>query len=111
MRVEGRAFAAVPAERPEPWAADLAGEGVDTALVAPVGRKDGPWGVIAVLGERDAFGEDDVSFLQAVANVLGAVADAGARGGARDAAQRSQRMESSASSPAAWRTTSTTCSP
>ena len=94
LRVEGRAFAAVPAERPEPWAADLAGEGVDTALVAPVGRRDGPWGVIAVLGERDAFGEDDVSFLQAVANVLGAVLTRAREEELESQLSQSQRLES-----------------
>ena len=94
VRVEGRAFAAVPAERPEPWAADLAGEGVDTALVAPVGRRDGPWGVIAVLGERDAFGEDDVSFLQAVANVLGAVLTRAREEELESQLSQSQRLES-----------------
>ena len=94
VRVEGRAFAALPAERPEPWAADLAGEGVDTALVAPVGRRDGPWGVIAVLGERDAFGEDDVSFLQAVANVLGAVLTRAREEELESQLSQSQRLES-----------------
>ena len=94
LRVEGRAFAALPAERPEPWAADLAGEGVDTALVAPVGRRDGPWGVIAVLGERDAFGEDDVSFLQAVANVLGAVLTRAREEELESQLSQSQRLES-----------------
>ena len=94
VRVEGRAFAAVPAERPEPWAADLAGEGVDTALVAPVGRRDGPWGVIAVLGERDAFGDDDVSFLQAVANVLGAALTRAREEELESQLSQSQRLES-----------------
>ncbi len=94
LRVEGRAFAALPAERPEPWAADLAGEGVDTALVAPVGRRDGPWGVIAVLGERDASGDDDVSFLQAVANVLGAVLTRAREEELESQLSQSQRLES-----------------
>jgi two-component system, cell cycle sensor histidine kinase and response regulator CckA len=44
------------------------------ALVARIERKDGSWGVIVVLRPgAGSFGDDDMSFVQAVANVLGAV--------------------------------------
>ena len=94
VRVEGRAFAAVPAERPEPWAADLAGEGVDTALVAPVGRRDGPWGVIAVLGRAPRVRPGRRELPEAVANVLGAALTRARQQQLESQLSQSRRLES-----------------
>jgi signal transduction histidine kinase/CheY-like chemotaxis protein len=74
--------------------------GTPTALVhgglgARIERKDGSWGVIVVLqgGERD-FGDDDVNFVQAVANVLSAVVARAREEQLESQLQQSRRLES-----------------
>ncbi len=65
------------------------------ALCAPIARKDGPWGVIVVLHERARdLGDDDVSFLQTVANVLGAVVARAREEQLEAQLQQSRRLES-----------------
>jgi signal transduction histidine kinase len=65
------------------------------AIGARIARKDGSWGVIAVLHDstRD-FGDDDRSFLQAVANVLGAVVMRAREEQLEAQLQQSRRLES-----------------
>ena len=65
------------------------------ALGARIGRKDGSWGVMVVIHEhaRD-FGDDDASFLQAVANVLGAVVTRAREEQLEAQLQQSRRLES-----------------
>jgi signal transduction histidine kinase len=65
------------------------------ALCARIARKDGAWGVIVVVHEhaRD-FGDDDVSFLEAVANVLGAVVTRAREEQLEAQLQQSRRLES-----------------
>ena len=65
------------------------------ALGARIARKDGSWGVIVVLHERaHAFGDDDRSFLQAVANVLGAVVTRAREDQLEAQLEQSRRLES-----------------
>ena len=65
------------------------------ALGARIARKDGSWGVIVVLHERARdFGDDDRSFLQAVANVLGAVVARAREEQLEAQLQQSRRLES-----------------
>jgi signal transduction histidine kinase len=65
------------------------------ALGARIARKDGSWGVIVVLHEgAHDFGEDDRSFLQAVANVLGAVVARAREEQLEAQLQQSRRLES-----------------
>jgi signal transduction histidine kinase len=68
---------------------------VGRALCARIARKDGTWGVMVVVHEhaRD-FGDDDVSFLQAVANVLGAVVTRAREEQLEAQLQQSRRLES-----------------
>jgi signal transduction histidine kinase len=64
-------------------------------LSARIARKDGSWGVIVVIRERARdFGDDDVSFLQAVANVLGAVVTRAREEQLEAQLQQSRRLES-----------------
>ena len=65
------------------------------AVCAPIERKDGPWGVIAVLHESAGeLGDTDVSFVQAVANVLGAVVARAREEELEAQLQQSRRLES-----------------
>jgi signal transduction histidine kinase len=64
------------------------------ALGARIERKDGSWGVIVVEGGEREFGEDDVNFVQAVANVLGAVAARVREEQLEAQLQQSRRIES-----------------
>jgi signal transduction histidine kinase len=65
------------------------------ALCAPIGGKDGPWGVIAVLhGDARRLADADVSFVQAVANVLGAVVARSREEQLEAQLQQSRRLES-----------------
>src|SRR5688500_3865212 len=65
------------------------------ALAARIARKDRAWGVIVVLHERArGFGDDDRSFLQAVANVLGAVVMRAREEQLEAQLQQSRRLES-----------------
>jgi signal transduction histidine kinase len=64
-------------------------------LCARILRKDGPWGVIVVVHEHAPdFGDDDVSFVQAVANVLGAVVARAREEQLEAQLQQSRRLES-----------------
>jgi two-component system cell cycle sensor histidine kinase/response regulator CckA len=67
----------------------------DSGLCAPIEGKDGSWGVIAVL-HRDpkSFADDDVSFVQAVANVLAAVVARAREEQLEAQLQQSRRLES-----------------
>jgi signal transduction histidine kinase len=66
-----------------------------TALCARIERKDGVWGVIAVVHWRSHdFVEDDVSFVQAVANVLGALVARAREEQLEAQLQQSRRLES-----------------
>ena len=66
-----------------------------SALGARIARKDGSWGVIVVLHDRTRdFGADDRSFLQAVANVLGAVVTRAREEQLEAQLQQSRRLES-----------------
>jgi signal transduction histidine kinase len=64
------------------------------ALSAPIEGKDGPWGVITVLHGGGELGDDDVSFVQAVANVLGAVVARAREEQLEAQLQQSRRLES-----------------
>jgi len=65
------------------------------ALCARIERKDGVWGVIAVVHRRSRdFVEDDVSFVQAVANVLGALVARAREEQLEAQLQQSRRLES-----------------
>jgi signal transduction histidine kinase len=65
------------------------------ALCARVARKDGSWGAIVVVHEQAGdFGDDDVRFLQAVANVLGAVVARAREEQLEAQLQQSRRLES-----------------
>jgi signal transduction histidine kinase len=65
------------------------------ALCARIERKDGPWGVLAVIHPRARdFGDDDVSFVQAVANVLGAVVARAREEQLESQLQQARRLES-----------------
>jgi signal transduction histidine kinase len=65
------------------------------ALCAPIERKDGHWGVIAVLVPRGGgLGDADVSFVQAVGNVLGAVVGRAREEQLEAQLQQSRRLES-----------------
>jgi signal transduction histidine kinase len=65
------------------------------ALCAPIEGKDGPWGVIAVLhDDAGALGDADVSFVQAVANVIGAVVARAREEQLEAQLQQSRRLES-----------------
>jgi signal transduction histidine kinase len=65
------------------------------ALCAPIERKDGHWGVIAVLhGSASELRDEDVSFIQAVANVLGAVVARAREEQLEAQLQQSRRLES-----------------
>jgi len=65
------------------------------AIGARIARKDGSWGVIVVLHDRARdFGDDDRSFLQAVANVLGAVVTRAREEQLEAQLQQSRRLES-----------------
>jgi two-component system cell cycle sensor histidine kinase/response regulator CckA len=65
------------------------------AVCARIERKDGSWGVLAVLHRRARdFGDDDVSFVQAVANVLGAVVARAREEQLEAQLQQSRRLES-----------------
>jgi signal transduction histidine kinase len=65
------------------------------ALCARVERKDGTWGVIVVEDGGDAgFGDDDTSFVQAVANVLGAAVARAREEQLEAQLQQSRRLES-----------------
>jgi signal transduction histidine kinase len=65
------------------------------ALGARIARKDGSWGVMVVIHERARdFGDDDVSFLEAVANVLGAVVTRAREEQLEAQLQQSRRLES-----------------
>jgi len=64
-------------------------------LCARIERKDGPWGVLALAHPRAReLGDDDVSFVQAVANVLGAVAARAREEQLEAQLQQSRRLES-----------------
>ncbi len=65
------------------------------ALCARIERKDGAWGVMAVVhrSSRD-FADDDVSFVQAVANVLGALVARAREEQLEAQLQQSRRLES-----------------
>ena len=64
-------------------------------LCARIERKDGPWGVLAVVHRRAReLGDDDVSFVQAVANVLGAVVARAREEQLESQLQQSRRLES-----------------
>jgi signal transduction histidine kinase len=65
------------------------------ALCARIERKDGSWGMLAVVHRRARdLGDDDVSFVQAVANVLGAVAARAREEQLEAQLQQSRRLES-----------------
>ncbi|HKP21400.1 MAG TPA: ATP-binding protein [Thermoleophilaceae bacterium] len=64
------------------------------ALTAPIEGRDGPWGVITVLQENGELGDDDVSFVQGVANVLGAVVARAREEQLEAQLQQSRRLES-----------------
>jgi signal transduction histidine kinase len=65
------------------------------AVCARIERKDGSWGLLAVLHRRARdFGDDDVSFVQAVANVLGAVVARAREEQLETQLQQSRRLES-----------------
>jgi signal transduction histidine kinase len=67
----------------------------DDALCARIARKDGAWGVIVVIHERARdFADDDVSFLQAVGNVLGAVVTRAREDQLEAQLEQSRRLES-----------------
>jgi signal transduction histidine kinase len=64
-------------------------------LCAPIERKDGHWGVIAVLYDGTAdLNDTDLSFVQAVANVLGAVVARAREEELEAQLQQSRRLES-----------------
>jgi signal transduction histidine kinase len=64
-------------------------------LSAPIERKDGHWGVITVLHENAGdLSDADTSFVQAVANVLGAVAARAREEQLEAQLQQSRRLES-----------------
>ncbi|MEA2409369.1 MAG: two-component system, cell cycle sensor histidine kinase and response regulator CckA [Thermoleophilaceae bacterium] len=68
---------------------------VRDALCARIERKDGSWGVIVVENGGDgAFGDDDTSFVQAVANVLGAAVARAREEQLEAQLQQSRRLES-----------------
>jgi two-component system cell cycle sensor histidine kinase/response regulator CckA len=65
------------------------------AVWARIERKDGAWGLLAVLHDRGhVYAEDDVSFVQAVANVLGAVVARAREEQLEAQLQQSRRLES-----------------
>jgi signal transduction histidine kinase len=65
------------------------------ALCARIERKDGTWGVMAVVHRRGGdFVDDDVSFVQAVANVLGALVARAREEQLEAQLQQSRRLES-----------------
>jgi two-component system, cell cycle sensor histidine kinase and response regulator CckA len=65
------------------------------ALCARIERKDGCWGVLAVVHSgAQEFGNDDVSFVQAVANVLGAVVARAREEQLEAQLQQARRLES-----------------
>jgi signal transduction histidine kinase len=62
---------------------------------ARIDRKDGPWGVLALTHPRaQDLGDDDVSFVQAVANVLGAVVARAREEQLEGQLQQSRQLES-----------------
>ena len=64
-------------------------------LCARIEGKDGPWGVLALAHPRAReLGDDDVSFVQAVANVLGAVVARAREEQLEGQLQQSRRLES-----------------
>ena len=64
-------------------------------LCVPIERKDGHWGVIAVLHARTGeLSDTDVSFVQAVSNVLGAVVARAREEQLEAQLQQSRRLES-----------------
>jgi signal transduction histidine kinase len=68
---------------------------MENALRAPIERKDGHWGVIAVLHQHSGeLSDTDVSFVQAVANVLGAVVARAREEQLEAQLQQSRRLES-----------------
>jgi signal transduction histidine kinase len=68
---------------------------MSAGLCARIERKDGSWGVIAVFSCPDrSFGDDDVSFVQAVANVLGAVVARAREEQLEAQLEQSRRLES-----------------
>jgi two-component system cell cycle sensor histidine kinase/response regulator CckA len=68
---------------------------IPNAAWARIERKDGSWGVLAVLHRRGRdLGDEDVSFLQAVANVLGAVVARAREEQLEAQLQQSRRLES-----------------
>jgi signal transduction histidine kinase len=67
---------------------------MQNALSAPIEGKDGPWGVITVLHDGGEMGDDDVLFVQAVANVLGAVVARAREAELEAQLQQSRRLES-----------------
>jgi hypothetical protein len=80
-------------------------------LCARIERKDGPWGVLALAHPRAReLGDDDVSFVQAVANVLGAVAARAREKQLEAQLQQSRRLESVGKLAGGSPMTSTTCS-
>jgi signal transduction histidine kinase len=65
------------------------------AIGARIERKDGSWGVLVVLHRRGReLADDDVSFVQAVANVLGAVVARAREEQLEAQLQQSRRLES-----------------
>jgi len=68
---------------------------LNNALCAPIASKDGNWGVIAVLhGDARRLADADVNFVQAVANVLGAVVARAREEQLEAQLQQSRRLES-----------------
>jgi signal transduction histidine kinase len=68
---------------------------MQNGLCTPIERKDGHWGVIAVLHSRAAeLSDTDASFVQAVANVLGAVVARAREEQLESQLQQSRRLES-----------------
>jgi signal transduction histidine kinase len=79
---------------------EILGAGTPTVLMpgvigARIERKDGSWGVLVVLHRRGRdLADDDVSFVQAVANVLGAVVARAREEQLEAQLQQSRRLES-----------------
>jgi signal transduction histidine kinase len=100
--LELRADAGPRAGAPELEPVGLAALGAGRPVVrmrngisAPIERKDGHWGVITVLHDSAAeLSDADVSFIQAVANVLGAVVARAREEQLEAQLQQSRRLES-----------------
>jgi signal transduction histidine kinase len=98
LRADAGPKAGLPEVEPVGLAALGAGRPVvrmRNGLCAPIERKDGHWGVIAVLhDDAGELSDTDVSFVQAVANVLGAVVARAREDQLEAQLQQSRRLES-----------------